>query len=186
GVYVPRFFEPEYHEDGRLSAIRPLLPGHRRVFRRVVADLDKAPYPTAPVVPTLQTVHDRLSVEIQRGCTAGCRFCQAGMIYRPTRERSPETVLHLVEEGLKSTGYEGVSLMSLSAGDYSFINSILRHTNEAYERQMISVQVPSLRVKTLTRDVALEVARVKKGGFTIAPEAGSQRMRDAINKDVTD
>lgn len=186
GVYVPRFFEPVYGDDGKMTDIRRLLPGYKRVFRRVVTNLDTAPYPTKPVVPTLPTIHDRLSVEIQRGCTAGCRFCQAGMIYRPTRERSPETVLHLVEEGLKNTGYEGVSLMSLSAGDYSFINSILRHTNEQYESRMISVQVPSLRVKTLTRDVALEVARVKKGGFTIAPEAGSQRMRDAINKDVTD
>ena len=186
GLYIPRFFEPQYADDGKMTGIRPLLPHYKRVFRRVVANLDEAPYPTKPVVPTLQTIHNRLSVEIQRGCTAGCRFCQAGMIYRPTRERSPETVLHLIEEGLNNTGYEGVSLMSLSAGDYSYINSLLRATNTRYESQMISVQVPSLRVKTLTKDVALETARVKKGGFTIAPEAGSQRMRDAINKDVTD
>lgn len=186
GVYVPSFFEPRYSESGQLLGVTPLKPGYHRVMRRIVADLDATPYPTRPVVPSLKTIHDRYAVEIFRGCMAGCRFCQAGMITRPTRERSPDTILKLVDEALANTGYQDVSLNSLSSGDYSCINSLLRAVNARYESQHVSVAVPSLRVKTLTPEVATEVARVKKGGFTIAPEAGSQRLRNAINKDVTD
>lgn len=186
GVYVPAFFAPEYHEDGRLKAVTPLLPTCKRTLRRIVADLDSTPYPTSPVVPSIKTVHDRYAVEIFRGCMAGCRFCQAGMITRPTRERSPDTIFKIVDEAIANTGYTDISLNSLSSGDYSCINSLLKAVNARYERELVSVAVPSLRVKTLTPEVAYEVARVKKGGFTIAPEAGSQRMRNAINKDVSD
>lgn len=186
GIYIPSFFQPEYHEDGRLKAITPTQPGYKRTLRRIVVDLDNTPYPTAPVVPSLKTIHNRYAVELFRGCMAGCRFCQAGMITRPTRERSPDTVFKIIDEAMANTGYQDISLNSLSSGDYSCINSLLKAVNDKYERQQVSVNVPSLRVKTLTTEVASEVARVKKGGFTIAPEAGSQRMRNAINKDVTD
>lgn len=186
GVYIPSFFRPEYHEDGRLKAVVPLHPGYKRTLRRIVVDLDSTPYPTAPVIPSIKTVHNRYSVELFRGCMAGCRFCQAGMITRPTRERSPDTVFKIIDDAIANTGYQDISLNSLSSGDYSCINSLLKSVNDKYERQQVSVSVPSLRVKTLTPEVASEVARVKKGGFTIAPEAGSQRMRNAINKDVTD
>ncbi|MFM7199457.1 MAG: TIGR03960 family B12-binding radical SAM protein [Myxococcota bacterium] len=186
GLYIPALFEPEYLDDGRIKAIRPRKPSYKRTLRRIVADLDATPYPTAPVVPSIKTVHDRYAVEIFRGCMAGCRFCQAGMITRPTRERSPDTVLNIIDEAIKNTGYQDLSLNSLSSGDYSCINSLLKAVNARYEKELVSVSVPSLRVKTLTPEVATEVARVRKGGFTIAPEAGSQRMRDAINKDVSD
>lgn len=186
GVYVPGFFEPHYSDTGAYLGIRPKKAGYHRVLRRIVADLDATPYPTRPVVPSIKTIHDRYAVEIFRGCMAGCRFCQAGMITRPTRERNPETILRLIDEALANTGYQDVSLNSLSSGDYSCINSLLKAVNDRYEAQHVSVAVPSLRVKTLTPEVAGEVARVKKGGFTIAPEAGSQRLRDAINKDVTE
>jgi len=186
GCYIPAFFEPVYQADGRLEAIKPLKPGYRRTLRRMVADLDATPYPTRPVVPTIRTVHDRMAVEIFRGCMAGCRFCQAGMITRPTRERSPEKILEIIDESLSNTGYKGISLNSLSSGDHSCINTLLKTVNARYASQMVSVTVPSLRVKTLTEEVAREVVTIKKTAFTVAPEAGSQRLRDAINKDVTE
>ncbi|MCM2360032.1 MAG: TIGR03960 family B12-binding radical SAM protein [Geobacteraceae bacterium] len=186
GVYVPSFFEVRYDDSGRIAGIVPLKEGHARVRRRFVADLGAAPYPTAPVIPFLKTVHDRVSMEIARGCTRGCRFCQAGYIYRPVRERTPEQVLELVEETLRNTGYDEISLLSLSTGDYGCIAPLLQTVMRRYAAERIAVSFPSLRVGTLTSELVEEVKKVRKTGFTLAPEAGSERLRQAINKGITE
>ena len=186
GMYVPSFFSVEYNEVGEVAAITPLLEGYRTVRRRIVADLDNAPYPTAPVIPFLKTVHDRVSMEIARGCTRGCRFCQAGYIYRPVRERSPEQVLEKIAQTLRSSGYDEISLLSLSTGDYGCIAPLLQTLMRRYADQRIAVSLPSLRVGTLTRELVDEVKRVRKTGFTLAPEAGSERLRQVINKGIAE
>ncbi|RMG74146.1 MAG: TIGR03960 family B12-binding radical SAM protein [Nitrospirae bacterium] len=154
----------------------------KRVF---VRELNQTPFPTSPVVPYTQIVHDRVNIEISRGCTRGCRFCQAGMIYRPLRERSPRRILSLVEESLKNTGYDEVSFTSLSAGDYSGLLSLLRAFNQRFSEKRVSLSLPSLRVGALTREVLQEIKSVKKSGFTIAPEAATDRLRAVINKDFS-
>ena len=186
GVYVPSLFEIRYEESGRIAGIIPLKEQYRQVRRRFVADLDRVPYPVEPVIPFLKTIHDRVSMEIARGCTRGCRFCQAGYIYRPVRERSPEQVLELVGEALRNTGYDEVSLLSLSTGDYGCIAPLLQTLMARYAEQRIAVSFPSLRVGTLTRELADEVKKVRKTGFTLAPEAGSERLRRVINKGITE
>lgn len=186
GVYVPSFFEPRYHDDGTIDAIIPLRPAHGRVRRRFLSDLDTAPYPTAPVVPFLKTIHDRVSIEIGRGCTRGCRFCQAGYLYRPVRERSPETILKLVEETLRNTGYDEVSLLSLSTGDYGCLTPLLRELMVRYAHERIAVALPSLRVGSLSQELVEEIRKVRKTGFTLAPEAGSERLRTIINKGISE
>jgi radical SAM family uncharacterized protein/radical SAM-linked protein len=186
GVYVPSFFDVSYDGEGRIAAITPLRQEYEKVRRTFVADLEKAPYPVAPVVPLLRTVHDRVSLEIARGCTRGCRFCQAGYLYRPVRERSPDTILGLAEKTLKATGYDELSLLSLSTGDYSCIGPLLQELMRRYADSRIAVSFPSLRVGTLTGELVEEVKKVRKTGFTLAPEAGSERLRQAINKGITE
>ncbi len=182
GIYVPSFFTPDYFDDGRIKTITPLKADYTGVKKRVVKDLNAQPYPTKLVVPNIKLIHDRIGIEIQRGCTRMCRFCQAGYIERPTRQRSPEKVLEIAEESLKATGIDEISLLSLSAGDYATIVPTLKELNRRYEGQKISISVPATRTETLTPEMIAEVKKVRKTGFTIAPEAGSERMRRVINK----
>ncbi len=165
----------------------PLIhgPGHR-IRRQFINDLDAAAYPVKPVVPYTSIVHDRISIEVSRGCPMGCRFCQAGMIYRPLRERSPETVLRIAGESLANTGYEEVSLTSLSAGDYTCLLPVIKEFNRKFGSKRIALSLPSLRVKAIDRAVLKEIRSVRKTGFTIAPEAATERLRRVINKDFTD
>jgi radical SAM family uncharacterized protein/radical SAM-linked protein len=186
GIYVPSQFEVTYAGTGEIFAVTRIAGRPGPVRRRILADIENAPYPTEPVVPFLKTVHDRVSIEVARGCTRGCRFCQAGYIYRPVRERSPEKILALVQETLRNTGYDEISLLSLSTGDYGCILPLLQLLMERYARERVAVSLPSLRVGTLTNELVEEVRRVRKTGFTLAPEAGTERLRRAINKGITE
>ncbi len=184
GFYLPFAFFPRYHIDGTLKEIEELIPGYHKVKRRIIPDLNKAYFPVAPIVPYHKPVHDRLSIEVARGCTQGCRFCQAGFIYRPVRERSPQKVLELVEEGLKHTGYEEVSLLSLSIGDYRPLRKLLPVLMDNLSKEGIALSLPSLRVGTITPEMMEQISRVRRTGFTMAPEAGTQEMRNRINKKI--
>ncbi len=186
GVYVPSHFEVSKYPDGKIKAIKNINGGPDRVKRRIVEDLDSAPFPVRPPVPYMAAVHNRVTLEISRGCPRGCRFCQAGYVYRPARERSPERVTALADGAISSTGFDELSLSSLSAGDYSNLFPLLKGLMDAYEPGKVSVSLPSLRVGTLTPEICREIGRVRKTGFTIAPEAGSQRLRDVINKNITE
>ena len=186
GIYVPSFFAISHSENGLIAAIDHIRPDYRKVRRRILPNLDEAPYPTTPVIPFLKIVHDRVSLEIARGCTRGCRFCQAGYIYRPVRERSPRRILELVEATLRNTGYDEISLLSLSTGDYGCIAPLLKELMVRYAEQRIAVSLPSLRVGSLTQELVDEVKKVRKTGFTLAPEAGSERLRLVINKGITE
>jgi radical SAM family uncharacterized protein/radical SAM-linked protein len=184
GVYIPSFFKPKYDENG-FQTLVPEFADYKTVKRTVVSDLDHAAFPDAPIIPYGKPVHDRLRIEVSRGCTRGCRFCQAGMIYRPVRERSLETLLSLSEACIASTGYEDISLLSLSTGDYECIFPLMECLMNRYLSRRIAVSLPSLRVGTLTPELMQLVKKVRKTGFTIAPEAGSQRLRNVINKNIT-
>ncbi|WP_322796095.1 TIGR03960 family B12-binding radical SAM protein, partial [Tepidiforma sp.] len=183
GVYVPAFYEARYDEAGHFAALEPTVAEAPRVIRRRI--VERLPEPLVrPIVPFLQTVHDRAAVEIQRGCTQGCRFCQAGMIYRPTRERTPAEVVEAARRLMENTGYDELSLLSLSTTDHSEIVPMVRALTEQFPN--LKVSLPSTRVDTFSVDVANAVAKGKKHTLTLAPEAGSQRLRNAINKLVSD
>jgi radical SAM family uncharacterized protein/radical SAM-linked protein len=164
----------------------PSLGRQRVVDRRIIASLEEAPYPDRPVLPFAPIIHDRVNIEIARGCSMGCRFCQAGMAYRPVRERSMQTVLDLAERSLRNTGYEDVSFTSLSSGDYSCLPELLREFNRRFSAKRISISLPSLRVASVQEGILGEIRSVRKTGFTIAPEAGTDRLRAMINKDFTE
>ncbi|RPH52154.1 MAG: TIGR03960 family B12-binding radical SAM protein [Desulfobacteraceae bacterium] len=185
GVYIPSFFEAKYDENGFQTVVQG-ASGYKRVIRSIIRDLDNAPFPNEPVVPYGRPVHDRLRLEISRGCSRGCRFCQAGMIYRPVRERSLKNIIDISDKSIASTGYEDVSLLSLSTGDYCSLTPLLERLMGNYEPKHIAVSFPSLRAGALTPELVNLVKKVRKTGFTIAPEAGSQRLRDVINKNITE
>ncbi|MGD2268883.1 MAG: TIGR03960 family B12-binding radical SAM protein [Desulfobacterales bacterium] len=184
GVYIPAFFETRMNGAG-FQTVKPRFSNYTRVLRAIASRLDQAPFPDAPVVPFGKPIHDRLRLEISRGCTRGCRFCQAGMIYRPVRERSMKTLIKLSEQSLAATGYEDISLLSLSTGDYECIAPLLASLMARCQANRIAVSLPSLRAGTLSAELMKLIKKVRKTGFTIAPEAGSQRLRDTINKNIT-
>lgn len=186
GAYVPEFYEVQYKSDGRLEKIIADSRVPKTIEKAIVQNLDEAFFPTNPIVPYMEIVHDRMMLEVMRGCSRGCRFCQAGMIYRPVRERSPETLLRHTEELVKSTGYEEISLTSLSTGDYTCVQPVIRGILEKYNSEKVSVSLPSLRLDSFDVQLAQEVQKVRKSGLTFAPEAGTQRLRDVINKGVTE
>src|SRR5438874_7728032 len=182
GVYVPSLFRPHYNSDRTLKAYEPLKPGYERIVRRVIPDLNLVPQAEKPIVPFMQTVHDRLPLEIQRGCTRACRLRQVGMITRPTRQRDPNDVRRIAEQGLEATGYEEVGFLSLSAGDYSCIDGVLEDFFDELGPENIGISLPSLRTETMSEKLASQIKRVRKSGFTVAPEAATERMRRVINK----
>ena len=185
GVYIPAFYDVEYYEDGRVKAITPNEPGiPARITKAIIKDLNEFAPPTNFVVPMVGAIQDRASIEVLRGCVRGCRFCQAGMIYRPVREKSPETINKQCRALCDNTGYDEVSLSSLSSSDYSKIVPLLDKLNEWSKDEKVSISLPSLRVDGFTDDIMNKIKTVRKSGLTFAPEAGSQRMRDVINKNV--
>ena len=192
GIYVPTHFRPIYQAGADRDPNSPFLglerttPGPERIKRRILPDLSAISPLKRPVIPNIQIVHDRLGLEIARGCTRGCRFCQASSTYRPVRERPLSQILSAAEEGLRNSGWDELSLLSLSTGDYSALEPLICTLMERYLERNISVSLPSLRVGTLTPAIMEQIRRVRKTGFTLAPEAGSQRLRDVINKDISE
>ncbi len=187
GVYVPSFYEAQYDQTGKFTGVKLTESGTApRVVKRVVKDLDRAYFPLKPIVPYLEVVHDRMMLEVLRGCTRGCRFCQAGVLYRPVRERSKELLVEQAEQLSKNTGHNEISLTSLSTSDYSCVEPLLKEVLNRFAGKNIGVSLPSLRVDSFSVNLAKEVQRVRKTGLTFAPEAGTQRLRDVINKNVTE
>lgn len=186
GVYVPAFYDVSYNADGTLEAVTPKETAPAKVKKRVIADLDSVYYPKQFVVPFVDVVHDRAVAEVFRGCIRGCRFCQAGFIYRPIREKSSNTVNRQAKALCDSTGYDEISLCSLSTSDYSEVETLLPQLLSWAPDEKINVSLPSLRVDNFSESLMEELKKVRKSGLTFAPEAGTQRLRDAINKNVTE
>jgi radical SAM family uncharacterized protein/radical SAM-linked protein len=185
GVYIPSFFK--FHIDTHgFQTLKPQFSDYTQVKRAIADDLNRMPFPDKPIIPYGKPVHDRLRLEVSRGCTRGCRFCQAGMIYRPVRERSPEHLMALTASSIAATGYEDISLLSLSTGDYDCIAPLIERLMVCFSSDNVAVSLPSLRAGTLTPELMRLIKMVRKTGFTIAPEAGSQRLRDVINKNISE
>ncbi len=187
GVYIPSLYEVSYNEDGTIKAYTPKEEGiPTRIRKRIIEDLDKVSYPEKLVMPYIETVHDRIVLEIYRGCIRGCRFCQAGMVYRPVREKSPEVLSKCAKCLYDNTGYEEISLISLSISDYSRLRELTDNLLEWTDDAHVSLSLPSLRIDSFSEELMKKVSSVRTGGITFAPEAGTQRLRDVINKNVTE
>ena len=187
GIYIPADFEANYAADGSFTGVTPLNPERTTVVRRLLPTMEGAPYAKRPIVPNVQTVHNRLSLEVMRGCVRGCRFCQAGYLYRPQRERTPQEIMEMIEQAIGETGFEELSLLSLSTADYCSIVPLLKGLVERYgDGDRLAISFPSTRVDALTPEVLEQVQTVRRTGFTVAPEGGTQRLRDVINKGVSD
>ncbi len=187
GIYVPKFYYVVYNEDGTIKERRTLNPNAPEIIkRRIIKDMNKSYFPDKVIVPYIDTVHDRVVLEILRGCLRGCRFCQAGMLYRPFREKNVDTLLSQADNLIEASGHEEISLSSLSSSDYSCLGDLATQLLEKYEKRNIGISLPSLRLDTVTFDLIEKLQEVKKSGLTFAPEAGSQRLRDVINKNLTE
>ena len=186
GVYVPSLYDVDYNPDGTVASIRAGEGAPERVTKRIVADLDAAPYPTRPIVPSTEVVHDRVNLELFRGCVRGCRFCQAGHVYRPIRAKKPETLVRQGIETLKNTGHEDVTLLSLSTSDYRHLSELCDGLLEYCQDRSIGLSLPSLRADNFSMEIMEKLQKVRKSGLTFAVEGGSQRLRDAVNKNVTE
>lgn len=184
GCYVPGYYTAEYTDDGDFVALRPINDAPNKIQRIVLADLDQAVWPDKPLVAQPKAVHDRTMLEIMRGCDRGCRFCQAGIIYRPVREKNVNTLVDQARKSIENSGYEDIALLSLSSADYSQIEPLMDALLAEHEPKGVGISLPSLRVDAFSVDLAAKTARVRKSGLTLAPEAGSQRLRDIINKGV--
>lgn len=187
GLYVPALYEVTYHEDGTIAAFEPKYDDiPRKIQRQVVEDMSAAVYPDKPLVPFIKATQDRVVLEIQRGCIRGCRFCQAGMIYRPLRERNLEMLKEKAYNMLTSTGHEEISLSSLSSSDYTYLEELLTYLIDEFKSKGVNISLPSLRIDAFSLDVMSKVQDIRKSSLTFAPEAGSQRLRDVINKGLTE
>ena len=187
GIYVPSLYEVSYKEDGTIAGFEPVYEDvPRTVTKQIVTDMTQAVYPEKPIVPFIKATQDRVVLEIQRGCIRGCRFCQAGMLYRPTRERNVDRLKEYAHAMLKNTGHEEISLSSLSSSDYSELKELVLFLIDEFKEQGINISLPSLRIDAFSLDVMSRVQDIRKSSLTFAPEAGSQRMRDVINKGLTE
>ena len=186
GVYVPSLYKVRYNADGTVASVTPQDGAPARVTKRIISDLDKVPFPTKPIVPSTEVVHDRVSLELFRGCPRGCRFCQAGHVYRPLRAKKPETLIRQGIESLENTGHEDVTLLSLSTSDYRQLPALCDGLLAYCEPRSIGLSLPSLRADNFSMEIMERLQKVRKSGLTFAVEGGSQRLRDAVNKNVTD
>lgn len=187
GMYVPSMYEVTYKADGTIASFEPVrddIP--RKITKEIVLDFDKAPYPTKPLVPYIKATQDRVTLEIMRGCIRGCRFCQAGMIYRPTRQKNLETLKYYAKEMIQSTGHEEISLSSLSSSDYECLKELTYFLIDEIGNNDVNISLPSLRIDAFSLDVMKKVQDIRKSSLTFAPEAGTQRLRDVINKGLTE
>lgn len=186
GIYVPSLYEVRYKEDGTIAAFTPVYDDIPATIKKQVdMDLTGSVYPEKPVVPFIKATQDRVVLEIQRGCIRGCRFCQAGMIYRPNREKGVKRLKELAQTMLASTGYEEISLSSLSSSDYSDLEELINFLIEECDKKHVNISLPSLRIDAFSLDIMQKVQDIKKSSLTFAPEAGSQRLRNVINKGLT-